>query len=349
MRVAVAHASAGVVDVIARIVDRERPWRIAWTTGDGQDAVTRCTRDPADVVLLGVTLGTIDGVEATRRIMHAAPCVILVITDRGVRDARRVFDALGAGAVDSVDAPWIDEDGRLAGADDIVRKIRTAARAAGLAPSKPARTVEPAVVPARPHDVPQLVAIGASTGGPAAIATVIAAFPERFPAAVVVIQHVDAKFCSELAKWLGEQSRLPVRAACNGERLEEGSVMLAGRDDDLIVRPDLTLGYQKPGDGSFYHPSVDVFFASVARHWPKRGIAALLTGIGRDGAEGLLALRRKGWRTVAQDEATSIVYGMPKAAATLNAASDVLPIEQVGPAIVRFVSPRQFAERGARE
>jgi len=116
------------------------------------------------------------------------------------------------------------------------------------------------------------------------------------------------------------------------------TVFLAGRNDHLIFTPDLHFAYTtEPGDIPF-RPSVDVLFKSVAKLWPSKGVAVLLTGMGRDGAEGLAALRRAGWYTIAQDEATSVVYGMPKAAKELGAAADVLPIGEVGPAILRFLN-----------
>ena len=346
MRVAVAHPSPVVVDLLARVVGSVRGWRVAWTTGDGEDAVARCQADAPDVLLLGVALPGVDGVEATRRIMGLSPCAILIIGGEGADSMRRVFDAVGAGALDSVVVPWIDGDGRLAGNDEVARKIRTAARAAGVGRKRAPAREAGSMVPKPP--APLLVAIGASTGGPQALATVLASLPRSVQAAVVVIQHVGARFTGDLATWLAGQIELPVDVARDGDVPAVGHVTLAGREEDLEVRLDLTLGYRRPRDGTFYHPSVDVFFTSVAEHWPTTGLAALLTGMGRDGAEGLLALRKKGWRTLAQDEATSAVYGMPKAAAALRAAVDVLPIDQIGPAIARFVAVRPAEGRGAR-
>jgi two-component system response regulator WspF len=181
-----------------------------------------------------------------------------------------------------------------------------------------------------------LVIVGASTGGPVALVTVLAGLPPTFHAAIVVVQHVGEEFCGELAQWLAGQIRLPARVAMRGDRPHPGEVVLAGGRDDLVMTPGLDLAYRRPVRQSFYHPSVDVFFKSVAAYWPTHGLAVLLTGIGRDGAEGLLALRSAGWSTIAQDQASSVVYGMPKAAVDLGAAAEVLSLEQIGPAINRF-------------
>jgi two-component system response regulator WspF len=346
VRIAIAHPSAAVTGLLARVVGSVRGWRLAWTTGNGAEAVAHCEADAPDVLLLGPSLSGVDGVEATRRIMGRSPCAILIVAGEGRDAVARVFDGIGAGALDSIVVPWIAEDGRLAGTEELVRKIRTAARAAGVGQKRaPTHAAGAGVVP---PPAPLLVAIGASTGGPPALATVLASLPRSLPAAVVVVQHVAARFTGDLAAWLAGQIELPVQVAREGEVPAVGRVTLAGQEDDLEVRRDLTLGYRRPLDGTFYHPSVDVFFRSVAVHWPTTGLAVLLTGMGRDGAEGLLALRKKGWRTVAQDEATSAVYGMPKAAAALRAAVEVLPIDLIGPAIAMFVAARPDDGRGAR-
>ncbi|MFO7600552.1 MAG: chemotaxis protein CheB, partial [Candidatus Desulfacyla sp.] len=130
---------------------------------------------------------------------------------------------------------------------------------------------------------------------------------------------------------------LNVRLATRGIRPSLSTVFLAGSNDHLILAPDLTLTYTREPSNIPFRPSVDVFFKSVAEHWPLKGVAVLLTGMGRDGAEGLSALRQDGWYTIAQDEATSVVYGMPKAARDLGAAVDILPIDRVAPAIIRFL------------
>jgi len=186
--------------------------------------------------------------------------------------------------------------------------------------------------------LPPLIAIGASTGGPKALAAVLAQLPIGFRAAIAVVQHVDAQFSAGFAAWLNQQINLPVRLAKVGDRLEAGTVLLAGTNDHLYLKSDLTLDYtQNPIDYP-YRPSVDVFFKSLAAHWSKAGTAVLLTGMGRDGAEGLAALRVQGWHTIAQDKASCVVYGMPKAAMQLNAAVEVLSPEAIGTTLLQHVS-----------
>jgi two-component system response regulator WspF len=174
---------------------------------------------------------------------------------------------------------------------------------------------------------------------------VLGALPASFPGAVVVVQHVGAEFSGDLAEWIATQSAISVRIVDPPDRPRAATAIVAGGGHDLVLTRGLDLVCEPPAPDSFYHPSADVFFKSVARHWPRRGLAILLTGIGRDGAEGLLALRRAGWQTIAQDEASSVVYGMPKAAAALGAAVDVLPLDQIAAAIVRFADAPAASRR----
>lgn len=182
----------------------------------------------------------------------------------------------------------------------------------------------------------KLLVIGASAGGPAALVKVLSALPADFPAAVVVIQHVDEEFAIGMAEWLSQQSPLPVRVALEGDRPEPGKVLLAATQDHLALNNAGVLGYTPNPKDYVYRPSVDVFFQSVCRFWRGEAVGVLLTGMGRDGAIGLKALRDTGWHTIAQDQATSAVYGMPKAAATLNAAVDILALEQIGPTLAKL-------------
>jgi two-component system, chemotaxis family, response regulator WspF len=182
-----------------------------------------------------------------------------------------------------------------------------------------------------------LVAIGASAGGPSALATVLGALPKDFPAAVVVIQHVDAHMAQGMAEWLAAQSALPVRVAVEGDRPAAGSVLLAGTGDHLVLKAATRLGYCAEPIDNVYRPSVDAFFESVGRLWRGSAIGVLLTGMGRDGAAGLKALRDQGRHTIAQDQESSAVYGMPRAAAKIGAAVDILPLARIAPRLVTLV------------
>jgi two-component system, chemotaxis family, response regulator WspF len=183
----------------------------------------------------------------------------------------------------------------------------------------------------------RLVAIGASAGGPAALSSLLSALPKDFPAAVVVVQHMDERMAAGMAEWLGQQSPMPVRVASEGDRPIVGSVLIAATNDHLVLKAQDRLGYTADPVSCVYRPSIDAFFGSVNRFWQGDAVGVLLTGMGRDGAQGLKALRDKGRHTIAQDEESSAVYGMPKAAAKLEAAVDILPLLRIAPRLVTLV------------
>ncbi|MCD6059926.1 MAG: Chemotaxis response regulator protein-glutamate methylesterase CheB [Moraxellaceae bacterium] len=201
---------------------------------------------------------------------------------------------------------------------------------------KPARTA----TAQRPRSATVLVAIGASAGGPSALAEVLGGLPAGFAAAVVVIQHVDEQFSAGLAEWLDQHCALPVRLARDGELPLPGSVLVAGTNDHLVMSAGGCLLYTPEPKEAVYRPSVDAFFESASRHWPGAVVGVLLTGMGRDGARGLRALREGGHHTIAQDEASSAVYGMPKAAALLDAAVEILPLDGIAPRLARTCAAR---------
>jgi two-component system response regulator WspF len=244
------------------------------------------------------------------------------VTARPQDNVGQVFRALGAGALDVVATPVLL--GREDGAAALLAKIRTIGK---LVAGRPA----PAPL-SSPH-VARLVAIGASTGGPAALARLLADWRPAPDTAAVVVQHIDSNFSAQLVKWLGEQTTAKVAAILDGDHLEGGVVQVAATDDHLRLAPGHRLRYDEHPRDAIHRPSIDVFFRSVARHWERPATGVLLTGMGRDGAAGLLAMREAGQATIAQDEASSAVYGMPRAAAELGAAQQILPIGKISAAL----------------
>jgi two-component system response regulator WspF len=182
-----------------------------------------------------------------------------------------------------------------------------------------------------------LVAIGASTGGPAALTRVLADLPPTLHAAITIVQHVDEMFAPGLASWLARGVSRDVRPICSNDRPDPSIVRIASTNGHLLLTPELTFTYSDEPIDYAYRPSVDIFFHTVAAWWPGTAVGVLLTGMGADGADGLLAMRRAGWHTIAQDKGSSIVYGMPKAAAKVDAAVEILPLDRIAAAITRAV------------
>ncbi len=341
MRVAIVNDLRIATEALRRVVSSQPEHSIAWTAPDGETAVRLCRENPPDVVLMDLLMPGMNGAEATREIMRRCPCPILVVTATVAGNYALVCESLGHGAFDAVCTPVLgDAPPEKAGAALLaklanVEKIR--ARLAGRfeTPMNVARPAGGAVVERSPLP---LVAIGASTGGPQALRTVLSQWPKDFSAGVLIAQHISAAFAPSLVAWLSDGCQLNVRAAAERDRPQAGVVLVAATDDHLVLRHDGTLGYTpEPRDNPF-RPSVDVLFESLARQWRRPSVAVLLTGIGRDGAKGLLELRRAGWHTVSQDEDTSIVYGMPQAARDLGAAAEILPIHKIAASVASQVN-----------
>jgi two-component system chemotaxis response regulator CheB len=283
-----------------------------------------------------------NGLEVTEQVMAHFPTPILIVsasTNRG--ELFRTYEALAAGAVDVLEKPLGDEaDGvwerQLVAAVRIVARVQVIthprARLGRLGRAGAWKT-------AAPTAARSLLAIGASTGGPGAVLTVLRGLPHGFPLLTVVVIHIGAPFATALADWLAAETGHPVRPASDGERLPgPGQVLLAPADLHLSIDG----GRLRLSDGPPRHscrPSVDVLFESVAAELGNRAIGCLLTGMGRDGADGLLAMRRAGGATIAQDEASSVVFGMPREAIRLGAAEQVLPLDGIAAAVVALSRP----------
>jgi two-component system response regulator WspF len=330
------------VEALKRVLSGSGSHEIVWTTRDAEETASLRREDPPDLLLLDVALPGGGGVETTRRVMEEAPCAILVVAPDRSTHVNQVFEALGLGALDVVQAPAFDAEGEVTGATAFLARVATAEKLIGKRPPV-SGGMKPPPAPETGDAAQTLVALGASTGGPQALAAVLSKLPRDLSAAVVIVQHIDDGFAPGLASWLTDRTGFPVVLARHGDVPRAGLAYLAGTEEHLVLGPDRTLAYTPHPADSIHRPSIDVLFASLAQHAPV-GIAALLTGMGKDGAEGLLKLRRRGWSTLAQDARTSVVHGMPKAAADLGAADQVLPLEALGPSIAGFLS--RAARRG---
>ncbi|HEY3276605.1 MAG TPA: chemotaxis-specific protein-glutamate methyltransferase CheB [Syntrophorhabdaceae bacterium] len=334
MRVAIAHSVMREAKILERVIAAEPGQEVAWVAGTGAEAIDKAAADPPDVLLVDLLLSGAQGAEVTRLIMRTYPCAILIVTPSAARDAARVFEAMGNGALDVVSVPVRDEKGHIKGKDQLLKKLamieklirREEVRMNGQS------THMGSPIPPRP-----LVAIGSSTGGPKALAALLSGLPADLGASVVVVQHLDVQFADGLAEWLDGQTPLKVVLAKEDMRVDDNTVYVAGTNDHLIVGPELAFHYVIEPKDYPYRPSVDRFFISARDWWREKGVAVLLTGMGKDGAKGLLTLRDAGWHTIAQDEATSVVYGMPKAAADIGAAREILGVEKIAASVVTHI------------
>jgi two-component system, chemotaxis family, response regulator WspF len=310
---------------------------VTWTASTGAEALKKLAQSPPDLLLLSVSLKDLSAAQVTRTAVAQGHCAVLLLSDIEGRKGAEVYEAMGSGAVDVVLAPSLGVDGKLRGEEAFWGKLRTVSRLLGHSSAKLPAVRAPENASARAL---KLIAIGASTGGPQAILSILRGLPKELPAAIVIVQHVDSEFSAGLASWLADESGMRVEIARSGAVPTAGTAVLAGTADHLVMTSSGCYRYCAEPVALAYRPSVDVLFASLADHWPDRGAAVLLTGMGKDGAQGLLRLRQLGWHTLAQDEASSVVYGMPKAAAELKAASKVMAPSAIAVELSAYVTRR---------
>jgi two-component system response regulator WspF len=331
MKIAIVNDMPMAVEALRRAIAFEPAHQVVWVAANGAEAVERCAQLTPDLILMDLIMPVMDGVEATRQIMAATPCAIVIVTVDRQQNVHRVFEAMGYGALDVVDTPALGAGNPKDAAAPLLRKILNIDWLIGQRDSR-VRTVAP---PLRASMQRQgLVAIGSSAGGPAALEVLLKGLPASFPAAVVLVQHVDQVFAAGMAEWLASASGLPVRLARDGEPPERGTVLLAGTNHHIRLLKNGNLAYTAEPVNEIYRPSIDVFFESVASYWSGDAVGVLLTGMGRDGAQGLKLMRQQGFLTIAQDQHSCAVYGMPKAAAAIDAAVEIRPLEKIAPRLM---------------
>ncbi|WP_033344190.1 chemotaxis-specific protein-glutamate methyltransferase CheB [Catenuloplanes japonicus] len=332
IRVLVVEDSATVRAALREALTTDPGMQIVGEAVTGAEAVDQCRRLRPDVITMDVMLPVMSGLQATEQIMQVCPTPILVVSSAARREALGTYDVLAAGAVDVLEKPRGDDSdatwgARLRTAVKVVSRIRVVTRRR-VVPSEP---VVSAPVVSRPKGT-QLVVIGASTGGPGAITQILSRLPVSFPLPILYVQHLSANevFATAFTDWLAGQVHRPVSYATGGVPVADGAgrVIVAPPDRHLLIRGGM-LHLSNGPERHSCRPSVDTLFESVADAYGPSAVGALLTGMGRDGAAGLLAMRRAGARTYAQDEASSVVYGMPREAVLLGAASESLSLAAI--------------------
>jgi two-component system chemotaxis response regulator CheB len=296
---------------------------------------------------LDVPPGTPEFAEALRRHLKMASRVPVITHPRARLRARSIARASSGPAPDASTDPATPSPATPV-APAVSAPGGCAPPGAGALPDAPVATVAVSAVGSAPRVRPVVIAIGASTGGPPALATILRELPAELDAAVLVVQHMAEGFLEGLARWLDEASPLRIQVACDGERIVAGTVYLAPAGQNMLLRPGYRIELAEPSVGQFHVPGVDSTFHSVAKVCGGRSVGVLLTGMGRDGAVGLRAMREAGAATIGQDESTSVVYGMPAAAQALEAVDRELPLTAVAPALVAAVEDLVGEERQPR-
>ena len=356
IKVLVVDDSALMRRIVSRLLEMQSDIRVVDTAVDGEDAIRKVKQHRPDVVTMDVEMPGLNGVETVRRLMQQCPVPVIMLSAHTMEGTSVTMEALAAGAVDFVPKPT-----KAGGAEkmvaDLTRKIRVARRASiGGCTAAPAeskvseyqpkpKTAAPVAATAEKfaYSKIDLVVIGSSTGGPAALQNLLPALPANFPCGIIVVQHIPVGFSGPMSEHLNRKCKIEVKHAEHGDKVTPGQVLVAPAGYDLYLRKygdRLSVALDKgnkPVPPGGFRPSVDVVMNSAAEVVGNNTLAVLLTGMGRDGARGMLAIRQRGGRTIAQDESTCVVYGMPKAAADLGAAEKILPLPQIAAEIIRLV------------
>ncbi len=364
MSVVVVDDSAVQRRFLRGAIDAAPEFDVVGEARNGKEAVALVERLRPHAVVMDLDLPVMGGVEAIERIMATCATPILVYSAFvSGESSENALEALSAGAVDVLAKPGPQDTGTLDEYAETLRsrlrmvsrirvithprgRLRNGSQLTGEAKTlvgtgrRPlsAPPVVDTVLPARAGV--QLLVIGASTGGPHALLSVLSALPADLPQAVLVVQHMAEGFIAGLASWLDQLVPLPVSVGESGRRLEPGTVTIAPSGGNLLVQDNrLRVLVTPPLPGQFHVPGIDATMQSVADALGPDAVGVLLTGMGRDGAAGLLAMRRRGAFTIGQDESTSAVYGMPAAAAAMDAIDRQLPIDAIGPALCELLQP----------
>jgi len=339
IRVLVAEDSATVRGHLVEVLSADPGIEVVGQAIDGRQAAALCRELRPHVVTLDLAMPVLDGLAVTEQIMAHCPTPILIISGSHERGALfKTYDALVAGAIEVLEKPTGAEpagswERNLLSMVRMVARIKVITHLRGRISGQHRHSPESADIgaPHPPLSGQKIVAIGTSTGGPAALTAVLSALPAGYPWPIVVVIHLSLGFGTSFVHWLAQQVQLPVAMAEDGQRLSEfpGRILVARPDRHLVVR-DGRLHYSDDPPLHSCRPAVDMLFLSLARERGAEVIACLLTGMGRDGAQGLLAIRRAGGMTIAEDESTSVVFGMPGEAVRLEAALMVLPVTRIG-------------------
>jgi len=337
LKVLVVEDSRTVRHMLVHLINQTADMMVVGEAGDGSEALDLTTKLGPDVILMDVVMPHMDGLEATRQIMQTRPTpIVLISATLGSSETEIAFKAIKAGALTVLPKPSAS-----GGAQETASLLSTVRAMAGVRVihhwdnTQPYRTL-----PLAPSGTskPRIVAIAASTGGPAALSEIIWHLPISFTLPIVIVQHITADFVPSLVGWLNHVSKNPVKIACHGETAMPGVIYVAPGDDHLFLTKRQTFVVGPSPKVMQFMPSADIMLESVAQSYGAQAIGIVLTGMGDDGAHGLQAMRRTGAITIAQDEASSVVFGMPGEAIRLGAAHHVLPLSKIAPTLASLCS-----------
>lgn len=349
INVLVAEDSAVIRMFLVHLLESDPQIRVVGAVGDGQAALDFVKTNKPDVVLMDIHMPRMDGFEATRRIMETQPVPIVICSaTAGARDVVITFQAMEAGAIACIEKPFGREHGdfeamaaQLLETVKLMSEVKVVRRTvrARQAPS-PSANPDPAAPGQRAAAQIGMVGIGASTGGPPVLQTILAGLPKDFSVPVLVVQHIAQGFLAGMAEWLNQTTGLQVHVASHGTTALPGHVYLAPDDFHMGAGAGGVIVLTREEPENHLRPAVSFLFRTLAQAYGQTALGVLLTGMGKDGAAELKILRDTGAITIAQDRESSVVHGMPGTAIALGGATHVLPADKIADALVALVNQR---------
>jgi two-component system chemotaxis response regulator CheB len=340
LRVLIVDDSAAARELLQALLTAVPDIRVVGTAADGREAVARALDLQPDLVTMDLEMPVLDGLGAIEEIMSRQAVPILVVSSQA--SARTAYEAVARGALEVIPKPAVDQG------PELVRRVRLLAGVPVIKHIRfhkpaPAAAPAPAPAPAFPglhFAVPavgergRVFAIASSTGGPQVLAALLAALPAAFPCPVLISQHIADGFAGGMARWLDGVGPLPVHLAAEGEPVCPGQVYVSPSERHMTVTDRHTIRLVPTAPADIYHPNCDALLTSVAKHYGDRAVGLILTGMGRDGVAGMAALHRAGATTLAQDEASSVIFGMNRLAIEAGAVARVLALEALAEELI---------------
>lgn len=338
IRVLLVDDSSVARGLLRAILEAEEDIRVVGEAADGQQGLELASRLRPDLICMDLDMPVMDGLQCIDAIMHQKAIPILVVSARA--DARKAYQALDLGALDVMAKPGLDER-----AAELVSKVRLLAGVSMITRIRrhtPDTRTADAASPTdtgRQRNFRNIVAIACSTGGPQALAWLLPRLPVEFPAPVLISQHISDGFVEGMVTWLGTLSSLPVKVAEDGECLRARQVYVSPSESHMTVTEQDRIRLVPRKEDDLYHPCCNLLLESVAHAYRSDGIGLIMTGMGRDGALGMQAIHECGGITLAQDEASSVIFGMNQEAIRLGAIQHIVTLKDIPQQLIRLVLP----------
>jgi two-component system chemotaxis response regulator CheB len=334
IKVLVVDDSSAIRDVISHVLEEDVDIRVIGSAANGREAVAMVTTLQPDLITMDLIMPVMDGFEAIERIMSTRPTPILVITS--CQESSSAFKAIETGALEVISKNdlMVGQAKRLVETVKVLSRVRTITHLRG-------RRYKPFPNCAKDHEdengIGKVVAIAASTGGPNAISAILSVMPQHFPSPILIAQHIDADFVIDLQMWFNGITPLQVKIARADEKLSGGTVYIAPGGYHLSLGSHGLIALTQKKQGELYVPSCNLLLASAADNYGHNAVGIILSGMSDDGVEGIKAIKQQGGTTIAQDEKTSVVFGMPKMAIESGCIDYIMPVGKIGEALINMI------------